>query len=500
MLDTQIYIDMMLSRKQGSQPKTFDDLFKLLEYHQIKLIVPNIVKIEVMRNLEGEIRQIGNMLKSVKKSMEKELYWINSLDEKNKFDDKLKKAKVEINSLLNEFEYKQEEFIQNIYTQIKDLFDMEYVILIEENQNILFKALQRKLYKKMPFQNNDKDCFADAIIIETLIEIESLINIRNEDEIFFISGNFKDFSSKENKKNLHKDIQIDLEKKGLTKKVKYENLLFKTLLEEFSKEIERAGIRESVEKQYLREQDEIFDKIISDDARERSGLPSLSTNFEEIISEKKEIVNFLNTIQEEMDIVSKVADEYISDFYNFEEKLERFRKQNLLHFINELNELEIFEENLMSEGLSKTELIYEIISNVNSYLLSMDQVENFKDSIYISDSFELGASLLIFKGWENEDFAIEVEGELEPVNNGIDIIEINFTENNTYLGRSYIHVDYGYANFEAYGELSNDSREEEIILENIGFISNVLNRKIREIKSTLYAQSNFLNQVEKIVS
>ena len=47
--------------------------------------------------------------------------------------------------------------------------------------------------KKRPFhyggKDNNKDSIADAIIIESLINIKSLIDISNEDYIYFISRN-----------------------------------------------------------------------------------------------------------------------------------------------------------------------------------------------------------------------------------------------------------------------------------------------------------------------
>ncbi|CEP83713.1 Uncharacterised protein [[Clostridium] sordellii] len=74
--------------------------------------------------------------------------------------------------------------------------------------------MQRSIYKKRPFhyggKDKDKNSTADAVIIESLINIKSLININNEDYIFFISRNPADFSADkgQNKNVLHEDIYL----------------------------------------------------------------------------------------------------------------------------------------------------------------------------------------------------------------------------------------------------------------------------------------------------
>ena len=65
------------------------------------------------------------------------------------------------------------------------------------------KVIKRKIYKKAPFHKVEKESYGDGIIAETLININQFITISENDAIYFVTGNYKDFSDSNKKCELH---------------------------------------------------------------------------------------------------------------------------------------------------------------------------------------------------------------------------------------------------------------------------------------------------------
>ena len=59
LLDTNIIIDMVVDRRNQIDNKLLNKFLKLLEFDEIKLIVPEIVKTETYRHLDKEIDNVG---------------------------------------------------------------------------------------------------------------------------------------------------------------------------------------------------------------------------------------------------------------------------------------------------------------------------------------------------------------------------------------------------------------------------------------------------------
>lgn len=69
MLDTNIYMDMVVARNGSHKADSYYQLKKLLDYGQIKLIVPKIVITEVFRHIDNEIGKVGLPLTRLKKGL-----------------------------------------------------------------------------------------------------------------------------------------------------------------------------------------------------------------------------------------------------------------------------------------------------------------------------------------------------------------------------------------------------------------------------------------------
>ncbi|MGN7942247.1 PIN domain-containing protein [Virgibacillus sp. 6R] len=314
-LDTNIYLDMVVSRNKGHKSESYNQMQKLLDFGEIRLLVPSIIITEVKRHLDTEIEKIFNELKDIKKRVEG-LYWINNVEEMRAFTALIPAVKTGIKDLHSLFEEKKNQYISDAHALFNKLFEHENVIILEETPNILHRANIRKLHKKRPFHYNDtkKDSIADAVIIETLINIKEndSINFTQDDQIFFIARNPKDFSEQQQNSELHSDIKESLDLAELTNQFNYRIHFTKTLLDDFRDEIEHAGVLEELEHERERELYEEFEYEEMERNREAGGLISLSADWEQIIID-------LPKVDKMMEYLNECKENLLSDFESFSE-------------------------------------------------------------------------------------------------------------------------------------------------------------------------------------
>lgn len=79
LLDTNIIIDMVVDRRNQIDNKLLNKFLKLLEFDEIKLIVPEIVKTETYRHLDKEIDNVGIQIQKVLDDIGK-LYDVSTLE------------------------------------------------------------------------------------------------------------------------------------------------------------------------------------------------------------------------------------------------------------------------------------------------------------------------------------------------------------------------------------------------------------------------------------
>ena len=79
LLDTNIIIDMVVDRRNQIDNKLLNKFLKLLEFDEIKLIVPEIVKTETYRHLDKEIDNVGIQIQKVLDDIGK-LYGVSTLE------------------------------------------------------------------------------------------------------------------------------------------------------------------------------------------------------------------------------------------------------------------------------------------------------------------------------------------------------------------------------------------------------------------------------------
>ncbi|MBU8589220.1 DUF4935 domain-containing protein [Priestia megaterium] len=499
LIDTNMYIDMLVARNSSHKPDSYNHMIKLLDYGEIKLIVPKIIITEVRRHINNEINKVENHLKMIDKNV-KDLYWINHVDEIELFKERLSPVKFGIKKLIMEFNANKTRYQNDFKNLFENLFKHKNVKVIEETPDIMFKADKRKLHKYRPFHysKTNKDSLADAVIIETLVNIKDFIQLKDNDSIYFLSRNTEDFSSsKEDIGSLHEDIKNGLVDNNLSERVHYRLHFTKTLLEDFKYETHNAGVAEALELEYKREREEEIHSEIVDENRIAGGLPSLSADWETILNESNDIEELINTMEDYKNKIVLKYDEYATDYYTLLEEIEKENLEKsqklLLSYKNGMPDTETID---LDDYESEEEIHEELQSLIDDHL-SIDPGD-FDDSIWSSkDHFEINTTLLEFETFDGDKYVLNTEGNLNPCDNGNDEVLFYLSKNKEIIEQGYISIYYGYLNF-VDGQAADGSSEDisisvDKILESIEEFSNEIINEIEENIEQLEAIKDVLN-------
>lgn len=478
MIDTNIYIDMIVARNKSHKPESYYNLTKLLDYGEIRLIVPKIVITEVFRHMENEVNKIGNVINGIKSNINS-LYWVNNVKEIDQFKQNLKPVKKGVNDLTEEFEKNKQKYKENSKELFNKIFQHENTIIIDETENIVFKATQRSVHKLRPFHyGKDKDSIADSIIIETLINIEDLMAFNSDDSIYFLSRNTEDFSAEDDNNLIHKDIKSSLESKQIQDRIHYRIFFTKTLLEDFKDETEHVGLIEDLEAEEKWEKERLIQESIDYEVqllREAGGLSSLSTDHEEKIAERDEVIEMLDNIQE---FKSEFINEYeaYSDLYFFlEEELGKRNFKEILELITNFNLQKPLLELDTAGCQDKEDLVSEIFSLVHKLCYNSSEIE-IDDKFISQDYFELNNTLAVIEDFNGTQYRIDTIGDINPTDAGTDSVFIGVYRDEQRIEYGRMDITYGYLELNDDGGIG-DGLEESIDIE----IGDVV-RKIEVIK------------------
>lgn len=490
-LDTNIFLNMVVNRNKCINVGLIETFIKLLANKEIKLIVPNIVKYETLKHLDNEISKVGSNLYAVKKNVES-LYWVNGL-KTNQFnlDDVKKNVNEDLKTAINAFEENKEKYMEEINKLIKKLFENKEVINIEENDELVNRALKRKIYKKAPCHNPNKNSDADALIIEVLINLNKYIDIQESDQIYFISENTSDFSMGKSKKNeLHKDIKTDIENVKLSSFIEYRINFAEFINKDLKDEVKNANLNEEFEQEF-----EQYQKARDDSLRESCDLPALAT-FEywmkDEISKDRNSKQLEKQLQEiydlniELEEKSNVYEEKQDDIKNYSKS--KIREKNSVieqfnqYLIKNKERFYCYEINDIFDWL---EIKKKEVSNFDD-ITNFDGI-NIEDEIFFVDSKQKKYSLI----WNYIDLC--------PKNGESHTIEcllkcLNNKENNI---TGNIEVIYGFVEENDEGNIA-DSCSSQIDVN----IENIIG-KIEEIKIGLYdltqKHENYIENLKKII-
>ncbi len=299
MLDTNIIIDMLVERRKYINAKLVKSFIQLLDKDEICLLVPEIVKTETYRNIESEFDKVGNNLKHTIDSIDN-LYGVILINDESfdleKYKDSAKKELVELKS---SFEKNEEKYKKDIYNVIELLFSHKNSKILPD-KDLMGQVFKRKVYKRAPFHKVEKESNGDGVITETLINIGKYVDLKEEDKIFFVTGNYKDFSeSKDRKDVFHADIAEDFVNNGLDGKIELVNQFGILVSKKLKDQKIHAEELERLEKEFMQEELEAqaeYEEEMSDLERESFGLSPLHS-FDSEVDEILTTSDFASTME-----------------------------------------------------------------------------------------------------------------------------------------------------------------------------------------------------------
>ena len=279
-IDTNNYVACALLTKPKHNIETVDNLINLLNKNKVKLILPEIVKIEFYKKAEETLLEIRRIIIKVINDKLEDIYKNYSF---------LKEDKRELKRYLKRLLTKREENYKDVRQKIEEIFNNKNVINVPFDNNVLLKAIIRALRGKKPFkkkENNYKEIInQDCLIFESIVSILPKLKRDKKNKLIICSDNYKDFAERDKETKeylLHHEIMEDL----IQNTVYYRNLP-----EALSKEFEKK-IKDS-ERTQLNESLEFLSKGIS---------PSITSLSEKIRSLKESFESPLQTTAKELSI------------------------------------------------------------------------------------------------------------------------------------------------------------------------------------------------------
>lgn len=505
LLDTNIYIDMIVSRSSTHSADSYELLKMLLDHDKVKIIVPAIIETEIKRHIASEIKNVGTLVQKARKSID-EIYWINHIEEIKKYNEKIKPLKQTLGNMVDEFGKNEEHYINDASKKITELMEYKNVIRIEENDSLLINVQKRKLYKLCPFHIKDKESWADAMIIETLINIRDFIEIQDEDEIYFVTRNYKDFSKGNNKTErniIHPHIEEILVKNQLKQLFHYRSLYTKTLIEDFSEEVKEANIYQSLIEEAEEERWAMIEDLrqdIEDMTRESVGLTSLSSDdsYIERIREDTDVEELISIIESLLSSLSAQIEDVIQEYDQFVTDMNAKPVADLKVQIKAYNANSPLLQISYEDGFTEEEVRDSVIEFVNDNLCTLEALESSLESINYKDYFDINDELLSFIDLDENTVKLSVVGQLDPRADDTDSIWIQLQKNEERISNGEIEVYYGYMEFDDDGGAADGSAEsidyrfEEVI--------NDLEAIVQENRDLINKISSDLNKIRVVLS
>lgn len=436
--DTNIYLDMVTDRNNKINFDLISKFDLLLEKSEdIRIILPEIVSFEVYKHLDSEIKNIKEKIHEQKKSIDK-LYWFphSEID----IEEYKKRAKKPLTELLEDYEKKENKYKNKVYKIIDDIFKSNKTVVIKSDSYLNNEVFKRKIFKKAPLHIDNKESLADALIIETLINLKKYIFLHDEDRIYFVTRNTRDFSSKENKKELHSEIVEDLKKVNLFNQVLYLNDVKELISKKLKEEIKEAKLAFEFEILLEEEENKRLEMLeLEEENREAGGLIPLRSYPEHLdieFSESKEYDKIHEIFENINSITSQLNDDI---YYMFEELKDKAIEKNL--------------------KIHSKDLFFKIIA-----LYKELEKESKCEYETIQDYLEIGENIE-FDNSEKKKILLEWKDfELSPANDSTDTIFLFLKKDEKIIARGVIEVYYGFFNIDDDGNAA-DGCEENITIE-----------------------------------
>lgn len=457
LMDTNIFLDMIIDRKNNVSKELVNTFIKLLDFNQVKLIIPSIVAYETGKHIEEQLLEVDKKIKNAIKAID-EIYGINGYTiEGLEVKVYKKNSRKQLNILKERYKDNQDQYLKEIQLLVQKIIQHPNSIMIEDSDILNSACLQRRIYKKAPFHIEKKESFADGLIVETLLHIEDFISLADEDKIIFVTGNTSDFSDNTAKDTLHLDIQKDIAKKHLENKIKYVTQFSKLISIDLEAEAREANLYEEFEKE-LRENEEnerlLLNKELEDYARESVGLSSLS-GFEGNFLDNFRESNFVETVLKLFGRLDKCYRDAEDLYYFYSEELPTFISaieiDGINPFISKWNKL--FSEN--NEFFIESKIIG--IINIFDMLQSKAMHYDFSECAPCLPDYLNYGDTVCFCGKNREKYRLKMDDlYLSCANGEADQLDITLSNSrDETLVRGSINLTYGFVEFDDNNNVSD---------------------------------------------
>ncbi len=458
MMDTNIYLDMLVDRRKSISNNTVSAFKQLLDYNEIKLVVPQIVVYEVHKHIEEQLLEVGNIIKKAISAVNDiyDVCGMSETEESLNANENKKLATKQLKALKEKFKLNKALYLSKLNELIDEIFSHDNCIIIDDDDNIRSLCLKRKIYKKAPFHIDNKESFADGTITTTLINLKRFIDISDSDTIIFVTGNKTDFSDSKNKDILHADILDDLTKEELDKKVTYITNFGVLVRVELKDEVNRASLKEEFEKDL---EEEEYQQICdyNDSCRESVGLSSLSgfedffiDNFAESSFSKKILSIFvrLNKCYSSLEDLFVFYDEELINY------ICNYELDDIHNFIEKWN-LSVQNTDLPDAELSVGGLV-DIIESIKEKSYAFDYSELPTD---LPDYIEYGKSES-FAALNKTRYTIQMDDLYLSCEDGnVDWLDLILLEGNDKIAKGNIEISYGHVTFNSEGNVDDASEQ-----------------------------------------
>lgn len=480
MIDTNIFLDMVIGRKSGVTDKVLGSFLLLLNNDKIKIVVPEIVRYETNKNVEKTLKEVGIKLQEAKKSVEA----LQCINVKNNYSHKqlaisVRKDKIlkELNELREEFKKSEKNYLSAIKLTLEEIFEHRNCHIIPDDDFLRSICLQRRIFKKAPFHNNKKEEFGDGLIVATLIHLDKYLDSKDATEIIFVSGNTSDFADT-TRKNFHEtlvgDIPSFLIENGIQLNVKFINNFSNLINENLKKEVKEAGLEEEfrlleeeLQEEKARHDEEEIDFM--DLMRSDYGLDTLSGIEETITAEliESEFVLGLIEFSENMVKFHQDKEELAEKYYDMKEKFQQQVAKKVFcleKFCKVIKQETIgchFDSiaNWFDEKIAQFEISCDYGESKNDFI----GVEKRNEELYFYDLDAFLGNTFMF--YESNDAKIKLKIEnkiLSPSNGTSESIEVKLYSGDGILP-GLITIDYGFVD-EPIDEEIPDIREPRILI------------------------------------
>ena len=149
-IDSNNYIEPLEGGFKNAQIELVDlqKLKELVENETIKLILPEVVKIEVKRLIQEKREELKKHLSEIQTSIKSES----------------KRVRVKNEAFLNQLQKEEEEIFSEITKLIEELFSNNNVVHVSLNENILLNGYKRVLSGKKPFSKDKQKAVTGYIV------------------------------------------------------------------------------------------------------------------------------------------------------------------------------------------------------------------------------------------------------------------------------------------------------------------------------------------------